>query len=285
MKFQKLNDDVFECYISQDELIAQGIDVKDFIADREKANNFLRFVLKEANFEIGFNPEGKILNVQISVMKDGALSLMISNENNPRIQDILGDLKSRLEHYQKIVEDYLRESPDKSRSLKPENIEDYLNHVIKKYDQGHMDIRDKTFNDLDNEAYEAYHDDSGEEETENGDVLPDSSDYNPADNDPSASEVSRKVIWAASFRDLDTLLNAVKNSDSEETVSDLYKYENKYYLYIHEEDFDELHMKLLMRFEEYSEEFRLNSLDPYPVVSEHGVCLIKGNALKKLLSL
>lgn len=279
MKFQKLNDDVFECYISQAELIAQGIDVRDFIADREKANNFLKFVLKEANFEIGFNPEGKVLNVQISVMQDGALSLMISNENNPRVQDILGDLKSRLEYYQKIIEDDLHESPGKSVPVKPEDIEDFFNHVIKKYDQDHMDIQDKVFNDLDDQAEE-----DEEEETENEEAEETSDSY-PEDDKAVMPEKISKVVWAAAFPDLETLLRALKKTDSEEADSDLYKYEGRYYLYVHEDGSEKIHQKLFRRLQEYAVEFKIDRIDPYPLVSEHGSCLMKGNALARLLSL
>ena len=81
MKFTKINDSSIRCLISREEMDAQGINIEDLLDDRVKAEEFLRYVLQQARYEVDFVTTGEALNVQLTVMKDGDVSLMISDED------------------------------------------------------------------------------------------------------------------------------------------------------------------------------------------------------------
>ena len=105
MQFQKINDNVIKCYITKEEMIRQGVDIEDLMSNRSKAEDFLRYILQQARYEVDFNVTGEALNVQMSVMQDGDVALMISDDQNMAIRAILDQLREKLRGFQKELTD------------------------------------------------------------------------------------------------------------------------------------------------------------------------------------
>ena len=105
MRFQKINDNVIRCYITREEMVSQGVDIEDLMADRSKAENFLRYILQQAHYEIDFNVTGEALNVQMSVMQGGDVTLMISDDQNMAIRAMLEQLREKLKGFQRELTD------------------------------------------------------------------------------------------------------------------------------------------------------------------------------------
>jgi adapter protein MecA 1/2 len=103
MRFQKINENSVRCIITQEELDARGVVVEELIANKEKASQFLKDVLKEADYAVGFHTEGTILNVQISVMPNGAVSMMISDDEDVLLGNVLSEMKSRLKAFKELI--------------------------------------------------------------------------------------------------------------------------------------------------------------------------------------
>lgn len=103
MRFQKINENSVRCIITQEELDARGVVVEELIANKEKASQFLKYVLKEADYAVGFHTEGAILNVQISVMPNGAVSMMISDDEDVLLKNVLSEMKSRLKAFKDLM--------------------------------------------------------------------------------------------------------------------------------------------------------------------------------------
>ncbi len=103
MKFTKINDNSIRCVISRQEMDAVGVKLDDLMDDRGKAEEFLRFILQEARDEIGFRATGDSLNVQLSVMQDGDLSLMISDDTNAAIHAMIQQFKEKLKDFSEIL--------------------------------------------------------------------------------------------------------------------------------------------------------------------------------------
>ena len=100
MKFQKVNDNVIRCIISQEEMNEKGVKIDDLMDNRSKAEEFLRDILKEAHEKLDFQTSGEALNVQLSILKDGDVLLMISDDQNAVIRTMLDQLKDRLKDFQ-----------------------------------------------------------------------------------------------------------------------------------------------------------------------------------------
>lgn len=103
MRFQKINENSVRCIITQEELDARGVVVEELIANKEKASQFLKYVLKEADYAVGFHTEGAILNVQISIMPNGAVSMMISDDEDVLLKNVISEMKSRLKAFKDLM--------------------------------------------------------------------------------------------------------------------------------------------------------------------------------------
>lgn len=99
MKFTKLNENTIKCQITSEELEAKGMHIEDILQDHEKAEEFLQEVLNEAKTETNFDVKGNSLNVQLSVMKDGTISLLISDDRNAAIKALLNEVKGELKSF------------------------------------------------------------------------------------------------------------------------------------------------------------------------------------------
>lgn len=95
MKFKKIDDHKIRCIISQEEMEQRGILLDDFIEDRDKTEEFLREIVEQAHYELNMGPGGNAFNVQLSVMPEGGLCLLITEEK--RVKESLEEFKECLE--------------------------------------------------------------------------------------------------------------------------------------------------------------------------------------------
>jgi len=104
MQFKKIGDRTIRCFISQEEMYARGVDIEDLMDDRGKAEDFLREILAEAREEVDFETKGDALNVQLSVLKNGGISLIISDDRNAVMHTMLEQIKEKLKSFQESME-------------------------------------------------------------------------------------------------------------------------------------------------------------------------------------
>lgn len=128
MKFTKLNENSIRCVISQDEMIEYGVNLDDLMDDREKAEDFLRVILDEAKTEVDFHTSGEALNVQLSIMPDGDIALMISDDQNAAIRAMLSQFKDKLKDFS----DFINE--EKNKKDKKENLHKKGTKDVKPYE-------------------------------------------------------------------------------------------------------------------------------------------------------
>ena len=103
MKFTRINENSIRCVISRQEMDAAGVKLDDLMDDRGKAEEFLRFILQEARTELDFHATGDSLNVQLSVMQDGDVSLMISDDTSAAIHAMIQQFKEKLRDFSEIL--------------------------------------------------------------------------------------------------------------------------------------------------------------------------------------
>lgn len=117
MRFQKINDNVIKCLLTQEDMRVRGINVEDLLDDHAKAEEFLQYVLNKARNEANFVMSGDVLNVQLSVLKDGCVSMMISDDQNAAIRAIAEQFKEKLKEFSRVLEQngHVRErAPEKT---------------------------------------------------------------------------------------------------------------------------------------------------------------------------
>lgn len=117
MKFQRINENVIKCIMTREEMSVRGLNVEDILGDRAKAEEFLQYVLTKARYEVNFETNGDVLNVQLSVMKDGSVSMMISDDQNAAIKVIAEQFKEKLREFSKVLEDSSKYKEMKTKDI------------------------------------------------------------------------------------------------------------------------------------------------------------------------
>ena len=114
MKFKKVGRHALKCVVSPEEMWENGMQVDDFLQDRDKTEDFIRDVVERAKKEIGFECTGDAFTVQISLMADSSVVLMISNEDMS-VMGFLNQLKDQLQGMQQEGGDAVKRVPGKAK--------------------------------------------------------------------------------------------------------------------------------------------------------------------------
>lgn len=96
MQFSRIDDNSIRCTISHEEMDEHGIGVDDLMGDRDKAETFLRYVLQEAHDKADFEMTGGQLNVQLTVLPEGDVSLMISDNQGAALKNMIDQFRESL---------------------------------------------------------------------------------------------------------------------------------------------------------------------------------------------
>ena len=105
MRFKRIDNNSIRCIISQEEMDAHGIGIDDLMDDRHKAETFLRYILQQAHDVLNFEMTGNVLNVQLSVMPGGDVSLMITDNEHSALRNLLNQFKDSLRMMKEAVEE------------------------------------------------------------------------------------------------------------------------------------------------------------------------------------
>ena len=100
MKYVKVDDTTIRCLISENEMEGYGIQIEEFLSDKQKAAEFLRMVLDGARNEMGFAINETSLSVEATMLPGKGLSLTISENSYPE------DIVEKIRRFRDAVRDY-----------------------------------------------------------------------------------------------------------------------------------------------------------------------------------
>ncbi len=249
MRFQKISNNSIRCIITQQELDAQGVEIDDLMDNREKAEGFLRYILREAKNAVDFRTSGNVLNVQMSIMPDGDIQMMISDDTDSAIRSMLSEMKNHLQELSAQTRDQ-REDGDKNPPLWGSDDFEALSDAMK--ETGGVSL-DDVVQSLDGEL-------------------------------ESAEDINTLPLWAH-FDSLDACIRmAHQMPDLVDFPSRLYLYQGIYYL---EMELTLSRIQLAgtaFKVAEYSD--GMYSMTPGVLeIVEHGKVIIKDHAVKALYEL
>ena len=245
MRFQKISDNSIRCIITQEEMIEKGVKIDDLMDNREKAEDFLRYILQEARYAVDFRTNGNVLNVQLSMMPGGDISLMISDDEDSAIRNVIAEMK---------------------------------NHMAA------MQAGNRASQDSENPSASAGSGKNAEGSDQKGDptMLHASSDGGQPEEDP--NEILDLPIWAQLDSLEDCIQLSVHLPELQNEDSTLYYYEGMYFLEIRLKMTRKKLAGIAFRVVEHANGLYADVPGILEIV-EHGTVLRKGTALKDLLAL
>ncbi len=87
MKIEKMNEHQIRCTLTQADLDERNIKFSELTYGSEKANLLFKDVMKQANFEFGFEPDGTPLMIEAIPMQSGVVVFVITKVEDPEELD------------------------------------------------------------------------------------------------------------------------------------------------------------------------------------------------------
>lgn len=260
MLIRKENKNSITCKISHEELVARGFgNMEDLMHDQVKARQFLNEILNEARETVDFKVNGgEPMNIQLAGLPDGSVNIRINKEKTPadaitsilqKCKDVLGDL-SKAED----TEDKVQNTATSEDSEDPyEGVE--VDTLVPRF-EGRQNI-------------------SSLGQSEARKLIAD------LDND---TPVMLPVVSVSD--DLEQVISLCRElaQTNRFSLSDLYKYNGRYYLSMHLTDTKLTLGNSVFAISEFSDDIA-NHGDMAEVLREHGELICGENAIERLAEL
>ena len=97
MTFKRINQDTVCCILTGDDMLEYGVELEDFIMNKEKVQEVLHNIVERAADELGLNMQrGGMLSLQIMPLPDNSVSIIFSEKGQINIMDMVNQLKKAL---------------------------------------------------------------------------------------------------------------------------------------------------------------------------------------------
>ncbi len=97
MKLKRISENTIRCTVTAEEMDQYEINLEDLLGKRDNAEMFFRKILQEAEKELGFTAQAGDLNVQLSVLPKGDVSMMISKGESFSVGDLMSQITEALD--------------------------------------------------------------------------------------------------------------------------------------------------------------------------------------------
>ena len=94
MEFIRINDNMIKCLVSDEDLEQYDVSIEDFFTRTENALDFIHEIMKMAEEEVDYKPDGPLTSLQIAPTPDKGLAIFLTEKSQV-------DLKSMLQNLQK----------------------------------------------------------------------------------------------------------------------------------------------------------------------------------------
>ena len=93
MEFMRVNDHMIKCLISEADMDQYDISIEDFFSRSENAMEFLHEIVKQAEQEVDYRPEGPLTSLQIAPIPDKGIAIFLTEKPQIDLKTILQSLK------------------------------------------------------------------------------------------------------------------------------------------------------------------------------------------------
>lgn len=93
MEFIRVNDHMVKCLISEEDMDQYDVSIEDFFTKTENAMEFLHEIVKQAEIEVDYRPEGPLTSLQIAPIPDKGIVIFLTEKPQLDLKTILESLK------------------------------------------------------------------------------------------------------------------------------------------------------------------------------------------------
>lgn len=94
MEFIRVNDHMIKCLISEEDMDQYDVSIEDFFTRSENAMEFLHEIVRQAEIEVDYRPEGPLTSLQIAPIPHKGVAIFLTEKPQLDLKTILQSLKT-----------------------------------------------------------------------------------------------------------------------------------------------------------------------------------------------
>ncbi|MBQ2275079.1 MAG: adaptor protein MecA [Lachnospiraceae bacterium] len=96
MKFIRLNQNTVRCIVSEEDIKEQGLEIEDFLTNKDKAHEFLQQIVELAAKEVGYESKNGVVAMQVMPLPMNGLAITFSDREEIGMMDLISEIKNAL---------------------------------------------------------------------------------------------------------------------------------------------------------------------------------------------
>lgn len=97
MTFKRIDDETVCCIVTEDDMLDHGLEVEDFLQNKEKVQDFLHKIVERAEEEVGYEAKKGILSMQVAMLPEHSLAITFSEKEDLGIKEMLNQMQKTME--------------------------------------------------------------------------------------------------------------------------------------------------------------------------------------------
>lgn len=93
MELRRINEDTVCCILTKEDMLDFGVELEDFLMNKEKTQEILHKIVEQAGEELGFDAGKGMLSLQIMPLPDQGISITFSEKGQMEVSDLLEQMK------------------------------------------------------------------------------------------------------------------------------------------------------------------------------------------------
>ena len=70
MTFKRIDEDTVCCIVTEDDMMDNGLELEDFLQNKDKIQEFLHKIVEQAEEEVGYESKKGILSMQVAMLPE-----------------------------------------------------------------------------------------------------------------------------------------------------------------------------------------------------------------------
>lgn len=93
MTFKRIDEDTVCCIVTEEDMLDNGLEVDDFLQNKDKIQEFLHTIVERAEKEVGYEAREGVLAMQVAMLPEHGVAITFSEKENFGIKDMIENIK------------------------------------------------------------------------------------------------------------------------------------------------------------------------------------------------
>ncbi|MGN0483561.1 MAG: adaptor protein MecA [Lachnospiraceae bacterium] len=100
MTFKRIDEETVCCIVTEDDMIDNGLQLEDFLENKDNVQEFLHSIVEQAEEEVGYEMKKGVVSMQVAMLPEHKLAITFSEKENIGIRDMIDQMKKAMSAFE-----------------------------------------------------------------------------------------------------------------------------------------------------------------------------------------